>query len=109
MMRTKSVPLKYKIIAYFAAWLVALFATNPSATSWPLVWMFSLGLAAFINPRWRNDGGWGVLAACIAIYLVHGYFYFRSRSLRATLFLFGALIALLICNVPGCRSMLNTH
>ncbi len=82
-MRTKSVPLKYKIIAYFAAWLVALFATDPNGKFRPLVWMFPLGLAAF-NRRWGNDGGWGVLPACIAIYLVHGYFYFRSRSLRAT-------------------------
>jgi hypothetical protein len=71
--------------------------------------MFPLGLAAFINPRWANSGGWGVLGTCIGIYLAHAYFYFRSRSLRSTLFLFGFIIALLICNVSGCRAMINTH
>jgi len=58
---------------------------------------------------WGNNGGWGVFAACIGIYLVHAYFYFRSRNVRATLVLFGILVILLICNVSGCKAMLNTH
>jgi hypothetical protein len=53
--------------------------------------MFPLGLAAFIYPHWGNSGGWGVFAGCIGIYLVHAYFYFRSRNLRSTLFLSGVL------------------
>jgi hypothetical protein len=34
--------------------------------------MFPLGLAAFIDRQWANNGGWGIFAACIAVYLVHG-------------------------------------
>jgi hypothetical protein len=71
--------------------------------------MFPLGLAAFIDPHWGNGGGWRVFAACIGIYLVHAYLYFRSRSLRSTLVLFAILVILLICNVSGCKAMLNTH
>ncbi len=104
-MRTKSVPLRYKIISYVVAWLVALFATNPNGGLLALAWMFPLGLAAFIGPHWGHGGGWGVFAGCIGVYLVHAYFYFRSRNLRSTLLLFGVLAILLICNVAGCRAM----
>jgi hypothetical protein len=107
--RSKPVRPGYKIICYIVAWLVALFATNPDGSLWALAYMFPLGLAAFINPRWGNNGGWGVFGACIGIYLVHAYFYFRSRTLRSTLFLFGVLTVLLICNVSGCRAMIHTH
>jgi len=71
--------------------------------------MFPLGLAAFIDRKWANSGGWEVFAACIAVYLIHAWFYFRSRTLRTTLLLFGVLAILLICNVSGCRAMINTH
>jgi len=71
--------------------------------------MFPLGLAAFIDRKWANSGGWEVFAACIAVYLIHAWFYFRSRTLRITLLLFGVLAILLICNVSGCRAMINTH
>jgi hypothetical protein len=107
--RSNSIRPRYKIIASIAAWLVALFATNPNGGLWALAWMFPLGLAAFINPHWANSGGWGVLGACIGIYLVHAYFYFRSRNLRSTLFLFGVIMVLLLCNVSGCRAMIHTH
>jgi len=88
--RSKSVRPRYKIISYIVAWLVALFATNPDGGLWALGWMFPLGLAAFINPHWANSGGWGVFGACVGIYLVQAYFYFRSRTLRSTLFLFAS-------------------
>ena len=101
--------LKFKIICYIVAWLAAFFATNPSGKYWPLVYMFPLGLAAFLSRYWANTGGWGVFAGCIAVYLVHAWFYFRSRTLRSTLVLFGVLAILLICNVSGCRAMINTH
>jgi len=107
--RTQSVRLKYKIVAYVVAWLAALFATNPSGKFWPLVYMFPLGLAAFISRFWANTAGRGVLIGCIAVYVVHAWFYFRSRKLWSTLLLFGALAILLMCNVSGCRNMLNTH
>jgi hypothetical protein len=101
----QTVRLRYKIICYAVVWLVALFATNPNGGLWALAWMFPLGLAAFINPHWANSGGWGVFAACIAVYLIHAWFYFRSRTLRTTLFLLGLLAILLICNVSGCHAM----
>ena len=99
----------YKIALYAGAWVAALFATNPNGGLWALAWMFPLGLAAFFNRRWGNDGGWGVFGACIATYLVHAWFYFRSRSRRSTLLLLGALVVLFALNVPGCRAMINTR
>jgi len=105
-MPAKRIPLKYTITAYVAAWFVALFATNPNGKYWPLVYMFLLGLAAFAN---QHSGGWGLLATCVGIYLAQAYFYFRSRKVWSTLLLFGGQVALLICNVSGCRAMLNTH
>jgi hypothetical protein len=107
--RSKAVPPKYKIILYVGAWIAALFATDPSGGFWSLVYMFPLGLAAFINVHWGNDGGWGVLAACVAIYVIHGYFYFRSRTKRSTLLLFAILVILLVCNVSGCHKMFPGH
>jgi len=71
--------------------------------------MFPLGLAAFIDRQWANSGGWGVFAGCIAAYLIHAWFYFRSRSLLATVLLLAVLAILLVCNVSGCRAMINTH
>jgi hypothetical protein len=38
--RSNSIRPRYKIIAYIVAWLVALFATNPSGGLWALAWMF---------------------------------------------------------------------
>jgi len=108
-LRTQSVRLRYKIVAYVVAWLAAFFATNPNGKYWPLVYMFPLGLASFFNRYWANTAGWGVSIGCIAAYLVHAWFYFRSRKLWSTLLLFGILTILLTCNVSGCRAMLNTH
>lgn len=104
-----SVRLRYKIVAYIGGWIAALFATNPDGGLWALVWMFPLGLAAFINRHWANDGGWGVFAACVGVYLVHGYFYFRSRKARSTVLLFAFLVILFLCNISGCREMIHAH
>ena len=101
--------LRYKIVAYVLAWLAALLATSPDTRLLVLVYMFPLGLAAFVDRHWGNSGGWAVFAGCIAVYLVHAWFYFRSRKLWSTLLLFGVLAILLICNVSGCHAMLNTH
>ena len=100
---------KYKLLCYVAAWILALFATNPDGGLWALAWMFPLGLAEFVNHRSAAGGGWGIFLACVGVYVVHGYFYFRARSTRATLLLFGALVILLVCNVAGCRAMIYTH
>src|SRR4051812_3819985 len=89
----------YKSIFYIVAWIAALLTTNPSAEYWSLAYLFPLGLAAFVNLRWGNDGGWGVLGACFLIYIVHAVFYFRSNTTRSTVLLFGVLVVLLVCNV----------
>src|ERR1700716_198322 len=107
--RSKPISLKYKIFLYVGAWIAALFATDPSGGFWSLAYMFPLGLAAFINVHWGNDGGWGVLAVCVAVYVIHGYFYFRSRTKRSTLLLFAVLVVLLVCNISGCHKMFPGH
>jgi hypothetical protein len=94
---------------YLAAWSLAFFATDPSSRYWALVYMFPLGLAAFVNLRLGNDGGWGVLAACIAVYLLHAYFYFRSKNFPSLIIWFAVLVLLLVCNIAGCRAMLPRH
>jgi hypothetical protein len=66
-------------------------------------------LAAFINLRLGNDGRWWVLGTSTAIYLVHAWFYFRSKTFRRTLILFGLLVALLTVNVAECRAQLPVH
>jgi len=102
-------PRKYKIACYIAAWVLALVATNPDGGLWALMYMFPLGLAEFVNHRSAANGGWGIFLGCVGIYVVHGYFYFRARNTRSTLLLLGVLVILLVCNVAGCRAMINTH
>lgn len=106
---SRPVAVKYKIIFYVVAWLAALVATDPSGTFLALIYMFPLGLAAFINVHWGNDGGWGVLAVCILVYLVHAWFYFRSRTQRSTLLWLALLVILLVGNVSGCHKMFPGH
>ena len=97
----------YKIIAYVAIWIIALLSTAPGLA--PLVWMFPLGLLAVFNRHAANAGGWGVLIGCYAVYVVHGFFYFRSKTTMGTVILYGVLIILLLGNVAGCRDMMHTH
>jgi hypothetical protein len=99
----------HKIIAYVAAWLLALFATDPSGGLWSVAYLFPLGLAAFVNLHKGNDGGWGIFAACVGVYLVHGFLYFRSKTFRSTILWFVILVLLLVCNVSGCRAMVHGH
>src|SRR2546430_9606026 len=101
------VRLSHKIIAYVAIWIVALLLTAPGL--WPLAWMFPLGLVAVIDRHTANAGGWGILLGCYAVYLVHGFFYSRSKTTTRTIILYGVLVVLLIGNVAGCRDMIHTH
>jgi apolipoprotein N-acyltransferase len=101
------VRLLHKIIAYVAIWIVALALTAPGL--WALAWMFPLGLVAVIDRHTANAGGWGVLIGCYAVYLVHGFFYFRSKTTTRTVILYGVLVVLLIGNVAGCRDMMRSH
>ena len=105
--KKNSVRLLYKIIAYAAIWIVALLLTAPGL--WPLAWMFPLGLIAVVDRHTANAGGWGILIGCYAVYLVHGFFYFRSKTTIRTVILYGVLILLLIGNVAGCRDMMRSH
>ena len=99
--------LLYKIIVYVAVWIIALLVTAPGL--WALAWMFPLGLIAVFNKHLANDGGWGVFFGLYIVYIVHGYFYFRSKTTMQTVSLFGVLLVLLTCNVVGCREMIHTH
>ena len=101
------VSLRYKIIAYVATWIAALLLTAPSM--WPLAYLFPLGLVAVIDRHTANAGGWGVLIGCYAVYLIHGYFYFRSKTVMRTAILYGVLVILLLGNVAGCREMIHLH
>ena len=105
--KANPVRLLYKIIAYVAIWIVALLLTAPGL--WVLAWMFPLGLVAVVIRHAANAGGWGVLTACYAVYLVHGFFYFRSKTTTRTVILYGVLVVLLIGNVAGCRDMMRSH
>lgn len=99
--------LLYKIILYVAAWIIALLLTAPGL--WALAWMFPIGLIAVFNKHLANDGGWGVFFGLYIVYIVHGYFYFRSKTTTRTVLLFGLLVIMLTCNVVGCREMIHTH
>ena len=103
--KSGQVRLLYKIIAYVATWIIALFLTAPGF--WPLAYIFPLGLIAVFNRHLANDGGWGVLIGLYVVYIVHGYFYFRSKTTPQTAILFGVLVVLLTCNVAGCREMIH--
>ena len=71
--------------------------------------MFPLGLLALINRHAANAGGWGVLIGCYGVYLVHGFFYFCSKTALQTAVLYGILIILLLGNIAGCRGMMHSH
>src|SRR6266481_992249 len=86
-----------KIVAYFAAWIVALLLTAPGM--WPLAYMFPLGLIAVFDRHLANDGGWGVFIGLYVVYIVHGFFYFRSKTTLRTVILYGVLVVMLIGNV----------
>jgi hypothetical protein len=105
--KREAVRLLYKIIAYVAIWILALLLTAPGL--WALAWMFPLGLVAVINRHTANTGGWGVLIGGYGVYLVHGFFYFRSKTVMRTAILYGVLVILLIGNVAGCREMIHAH
>ena len=101
------IPLKYKIVLYVAAWLLALLATAPGMLA--LAYMFPLGLVAVYDRHLANDGGWGVFIGCYVVYLVHAFFYFRSKTTTQTQILYAILIILLVANVSGCREMIHSH
>ena len=101
--------LKYKLLWYIAAWLLALFATNPDGELWGLAWMFPLGLVAVFDVHLANDGGWGYFIGACLVYIAHGWFYFRSKQIRATWIWFAVLIVIFIGNVQGCRTMIHGH
>jgi hypothetical protein len=49
------------------------------------------------------------MIGCYLIYLVHGFFYFRSKTTARTVVLYGVLLALLLANIAGCREMIHSH
>jgi hypothetical protein len=101
------ISLRSKIISYIATWFLALVATDPSFGLWSLAWMFLLGLYAFVFPADKQHSGWAALIVGALIYVVHAFFYFRSRTRRSTILWYVVLVILLLCNVQGCRSMIH--
>lgn len=100
---------RYKIALYVIAWAAALFATNPSASLFPLIYIFPLGLFAFLFPKSTASDGWAILIRVLALYVVHAVLYFRARSRVTVAVMLGILVLALICNVAGCRRMIDTH
>ena|SRR6516162_6442034 len=105
--RQRPVRLRYKIIAYVATWIAALLLTAPDM--WWLAYIFPLGLVAVIDHQLANDGGRGVLIGCYVVYIVHAFFFFRSKTTLRTAILYSVLVILLIGNVAGCREMIHSH
>ena len=101
--------LRYKIIGYSIAWILALFATDPTLGFWSLAWMFPLGLAKIVLPPGTDDSGWTIFGACVGIYIVQAVFFFRSKNIGWTILWFAILIVLLIGNIAGCRAMIHAH
>ena len=99
----------FKVTGYLVAWLTALVATDPTLGFWSLAWMFPLGLFAFFFPEHRQSAGWAVIILVLALYGVHAMLYFRARTTRSAIVLAGVLVALLVCNVAGCREMIHAH
>ena len=100
--------MRAKIIFYCAVWIAALVATDPSFRNAALVYMFALGLLHF-TPAPGLLNGWVALLASWSIYVVHAVFFFRARKRQLTIALGAVLVFLLICNVSGCREMLNAR
>ena len=100
---------RYKIALYVLIWLVALFATDPTASLLPLIYTFPLGLFAFLFPKSTASGGWSILLGVLALYVLHAVVYFRARTRGTVAIMLAILVLALICNVTGCRRMLDTH
>src|SRR2546427_7987319 len=96
------VRLLHKIIAYVAIWIVALLLTAPGL--WALAWMFPLGLVAVINRHAANAGGWGVLIGGYAVYIDHGYFYFRAKNATRTRILRATPVGFRVAQIASCPS-----
>jgi hypothetical protein len=102
-------PTKWKIAAYVTAWIGALVAADPTFGYWPLIYMFPLGLFAFVPPEHRQVNGWFVMIAAVLLYVVQALFYFRARTTLTSAILYLLLIVLLVCNAAGCRAMIHAH
>ena len=105
----RGLSLRVKLALYIGAWLIALLATNPKGDLWSLVWMFPIGLPAFVSPAAFSQGGWGPLLGSLALYITHGVLFFRTRLRRSTVLLSAILILMLVCNVAGCRAQIHSH
>jgi hypothetical protein len=102
----RPVMVRSKIIGYIAAWILALFATDPTLKLWPLAWTFPLGLYGFFYPPDTKGGGRAIFFGCILVYIIQAFLYFRARTKRSTVLWYAVLVILLICNISGCRAML---
>lgn len=101
-----TVSLRTRAILYAASWAAALLAIDPRL--WSLVYLFPVGLFAFIPPG-QADGKWSypLLYLGWAIYIVHAVFFFRARRRKAIWILYAVLLLLFAGNIGGCHQMLR--
>ncbi len=69
----------------------------------------SARLVRLVFPEHRQEGDWAALIAAVVVYVTQAFFYFRTRTTRSGLIMAGVLVAILICNVAGCRTMIHGH
>lgn len=95
-----------RLILYAASGAAVLLAID--LRLWSLVYMFPMGLFAFIPPG-PADEEWAVplLVLGWVIYIVHAVFFFRARRRRAIWILYAVLLVLLVFNTGGCHHMLS--
>lgn len=101
-----TVSLRTRVILYAATWAAALLALD--LRLWALVYMFPMGLFAFI-PAGYADAKWGIPLLIFGwiIYIGHAVLYFRARQCKTIWILYAVLLLLLVCNVGGCHQMLR--
>lgn len=100
-----TVSLRLRIILYAATWCAALLAIDPRL--WALVYMFPMGLFAYIPPGQGEALGLPLLFLGWAIYIVHAVSFFRARRCKTIWILYAVLLLLFVCNVGGCHQMLR--
>lgn len=101
-----TVSLRTRVILYAASGAAVLLAID--LRLWSLVYMFPMGLFAFLPPGPADDK-WAVPLLVIGwvVYIGHAFFYFRARRRKAIWILYAVLLVLLIFNTGGCHHMLR--
>jgi len=103
-----TVSFRLRLMLYVATWIAVLIAVDVRLAA--LAYMFPSGIfKVLFPPRIAADPAWGWIFLGIGwvIYIVHAVLYFRARRPRTIWILYGVLVLILVCNVGGCRQMLQ--